>query len=58
MSIAYTLDPVETDTATALGGPRGATGFILNGIKMDPGTGGACDDTGEVCSPGDNSVGQ
>ncbi len=40
VSISYTLDPVATDVATALGGPRGATGFVLNGIEMDPGTGG------------------
>jgi YHYH protein/Fibronectin type III domain len=51
----YTLTPTKTDTATRLGGPLGAVGLILNGIKMDPGTAGTCDDTGTVCDPGGGS---
>ncbi len=54
VSASYTLEPTETTTATTLGGPRGAVGFVLNGIKIDPGTGGTCDDTGLTCDPGMN----
>lgn len=57
VSIAYTLSPVETDAATELGGPRGAVGYVLNGIKMDPSTGGSCDDSGDNCSGIDPSLG-
>lgn len=52
VAATYTLTPNKTDTATQLGGPLGAVGLILNGIKMDPGTAGTCDDTGTVCDPG------
>jgi hypothetical protein len=52
---SYTLTPVESDDATELGGPRGTLGFVLNGVKIDAGTGGSCDDSGDDCSLGDNS---
>lgn len=52
---SFTLTPVETTQARTLGGPQGIIGLVLNGIKIDAGTGGSCDDTGEVCSLGDNS---
>jgi YHYH protein/Fibronectin type III domain len=52
VAATYTLAPTYSGTATELGGPRGAVGLILNGIKMDPGTAGTCDDTGTVCDPG------
>lgn len=55
VSESYTLTPVETTRATTLGGPRGIIGVVLNGIKIDAGTGGSCDDSGDVCSLGDNS---
>lgn len=55
VTASFTLDPVETDDATTLGGPAGVTGYILNGIKIDAGTGGSCDDSGNNCSLGDNS---
>lgn len=54
VAASYTLDPQLTDSATQLGGPAGTVGFILNGIKIDAGTGGSCDDTGETCSLGGN----
>jgi len=57
VSISYTLAPVATDTSTVLGGPRGAVGYVLNGIKMDPSTGGSCNDSGDTCSGGDPSLG-
>ncbi len=49
-SATYTLTPVQTTTATTLGGPRGAVGHILNGVKMDPSTAGTCNDSGSSCS--------
>lgn len=50
ISASYTLAPTETTTATELGGPRGATGYVLNGVKIDASTAGSCDDSGESCS--------
>lgn len=58
VTVSYTLDPETTDTATEIGGPRGPSGFVLNGVKMDPGTAGTCDDTGEICSLGGDGIGQ
>lgn len=50
VSASYSLAPAETTSATELGGPRGTTGYVLNGVKIDAGTGGSCDDTGTSCS--------
>jgi hypothetical protein len=50
VSIAYTLTPNESTTASTLGGPRGATGYVLNGVKIDANTAGTCDDSGNNCS--------
>jgi hypothetical protein len=47
-----TLTPTATTVATQLGGPRGVIGFVLNGVKIDAGTGGTCNDTGATCSLG------
>ena len=55
VSASYSLTPVVGTTATELGGPRGATGFILNGIKIDAGTGGSCDSSGTSCDLGNNT---
>lgn len=55
VSASLSLDPVATDSATELGGPRGVIAFALNGVKFDPGTGGSCDDSGQYCSLGDPS---
>jgi hypothetical protein len=44
------LAPTLTSTATTLGGPRGDTGYILNGVKIDAGTAGSCNDSGSSCS--------
>lgn len=55
VTASLTLDPIETDTATELGGPRGVIAFVLNGVKVDAGTGGSCDDSGQSCSLGDPS---
>jgi hypothetical protein len=44
------IAPVLTATAKQLGGPAGDTGFILNGVKIDPGTGGNCDNSGSNCT--------
>jgi hypothetical protein len=50
VSASYTLEPSKTATATVLGGPHGSTGYALNGVKIDAGTAGSCDDTGTACS--------
>jgi hypothetical protein len=50
VSASFTLDPVLSSAATALGGPRGALGYVLNGVKIDPGTAGTCNDSGGSCS--------
>ena len=42
LSVTYTLTPTFNGTATTLGGPRGVTGYVLNGIKVDAGTAGTC----------------
>ncbi len=57
VSASFTLTPTQTDTASQLGGPRGTVGYILNGVKIDAGTGGSCDDSGSNCSLGDPSGG-
>jgi len=44
------IAPVATSTATQMGGPAGDIGVILNGVKIDPGTGGSCDDSGSNCT--------
>ncbi|MGK0269759.1 MAG: hypothetical protein ACI88H_000391 [Cocleimonas sp.] len=56
ISASLTLTPNETDTATTLGGPAGVTGYVLNGVKIDAGTAGSCDDSAN-CSLIDNSGG-
>ena len=50
VSAEYSLEPTQTTTATTLGGPRGSTGYVLNGVKIDAGTAGSCDDSGANCS--------
>ena len=54
VSASLALAPAETTSASELGGPRGVTGYVLNGVKIDAGTGGTCDDTGTSCSLGGN----
>ena len=50
VSATMPLEPVESNVATELGGPRGVIAYVLNGVKIDAGTGGSCDDTGASCS--------
>lgn len=50
VSANLTLSPIESATATTLGGPSGTTGYVLNGVKIDANTAGSCDDTGNNCS--------
>jgi YHYH protein len=49
---SFSLLPALTDTATELRGPHGAIAFILNGVKIDAGTNGGCNDSGSVCDAG------
>ncbi len=57
VSASLPLAPSLTGILTTLGGPRGATGYVLNGVKIDAGTNGGCNDAGTVCDPG-NPAGQ
>jgi hypothetical protein len=50
VSASYTLEPAASTLASVLGGPRGATGYVLNGVKIDASTAGTCDDSGSSCS--------
>jgi YHYH protein len=52
VAATFTLTPLATSTVSTLGGPRGAVGYVLNGVKIDPDTGGACDDSGATCDLG------
>jgi hypothetical protein len=52
VAATYTLTPTMGTAATELGGPRGAVGYILNGVKMDPSTGGSCNNAGTTCDLG------
>jgi YHYH protein/Fibronectin type III domain len=42
VSATLTLTPTYNGTATVTGGPRGTTGYVLNGVKVDAGTAGSC----------------
>jgi YHYH protein len=42
VAATFTLTPSYNGTATTLGGPRGVTGYVLNGVKVDAGTAGSC----------------
>ena len=57
VSASFSISPTQANSPTQLGGPRGNVAFILNGIKVDAGTGGSCDDSGTNCSLGDPSGG-
>ena len=50
VSANYTLLPALTGSTTTIGGPAGNTGYVLNGVKIDAGTGGSCNDSGASCS--------
>jgi len=50
ISESYAIEPVMTANATELGGPNVVTGYVLNGVKIDAGTAGSCDDSGNSCS--------
>ncbi|WP_202962359.1 YHYH protein [Congregibacter litoralis] len=50
VSTSFTLSPVRSELPTELGGPRGAVGYVLNGVKIDAATAGSCDDSGASCS--------
>lgn len=52
VTATFTLTPTATTVATPLGGPAGVIGFVLNGVKIDAGTNGGCNDAGTLCDPG------
>lgn len=47
---SFTLTPTQSDSATEMGGPRAVIGYVLNGVKIDAGTAGTCDNSGSSCS--------
>ncbi|MEY4529443.1 MAG: hypothetical protein RLZZ156_164 [Deinococcota bacterium] len=57
VAVTFSLAPEKTTTSTTLGGPRGAVGYMLNSVKLDPDTGGSCNDSGSNCTMNGN-VGQ
>ncbi|HAU25592.1 MAG TPA: hypothetical protein DCX09_13060 [Gammaproteobacteria bacterium] len=50
VSASFSLTPSETGQATVTGGPNGVAGYVLNGVKIEAGTGGTCDDSGNNCT--------
>ena len=58
VSASYTLTPTVSSATTTLGGPRGAIAYVLNGVKIDAGTNGTCDDSGSNCDLGNGGTGQ
>jgi hypothetical protein len=50
INVSGPISPVLTTKATALGGPAGDIGYMLNGVKLDPSTGGNCNDSGSNCT--------
>lgn len=53
LSVSMSLSPsIVNASGTPLGGPNGAPGYSLNGIKFDPGTAGTC--TLTACDPAGN----
>lgn len=57
VSAALALNPVLTTQISARSGPRVPMGFVLNGVKLDPGTAGTCNDAGTMCAMGPPSRG-
>lgn len=55
VSVSGTLTPALTTAATARSGPGVPMGYVLNGVKVDPGTAGTCDNTGTNCDLGRGS---
>jgi hypothetical protein len=47
VSVAYTLSPAQVSTS---GTTTQVVGHVLNGVKMEPDTGGTCNDSGSSCS--------
>ncbi|MEQ9462654.1 MAG: YHYH protein [Haliea sp.] len=54
VSASFPLEPQMSQAATELGGPRGTIAYVINGVKVDAGTGGTCNDSGGSCSLGGN----
>ena len=46
----FPLSPEEGSSPTTLGGRLGPVAYVLNGVKVDADTAGACDDSGDSCS--------
>jgi len=57
VAATFTLAPTATNVATQLGGSAGVIAFVLNGVKIDAGTNGGCNDADTACDLG-NPAGQ
>lgn len=57
VSISYPIAPEKASSSTEMGGPKGAQGYVLNGVKIDASTAGSCNDAGDNCSLIDNDLG-
>lgn len=56
ISVSLTVTPAETSVVTPRVGATNKPGIALNGIVLDPGTAGTCNDAG-VCQQGGQAVG-
>lgn len=52
IQFSVSLHPTATNYVTRNTGPRLTAGYLLNGIKIDPGTAGTCNDEGTDCPMG------
>jgi hypothetical protein len=50
VAVSMPLNPVLSGNVRKISGPRTDTGFLLNGVKIDPSTAAACDDSGSACT--------
>jgi hypothetical protein len=57
VSASATLAPTKTSVTTSRTGPMALPGYVLNGVPLDPGTAGTCDNGGTNCSLGPPSTG-
>lgn len=52
IQFSVSLHPTASNFVTRSTGPRLTAGYLLNGIKIDPGTAGTCNDDGTDCPMG------
>lgn len=57
VAVSATLTPTVVSQTGSAVSPQVLPGFVLNGVKLDPGTAGTCDNTGSNCSLGGAPLG-